>query len=91
MIFSFLFIIPLLANDFQKNILTVQNAFEIAKLNNPQMNQIREEINFKKGEFWTSTSLNDPTFSLMKEGIDLDTNSGFSEKSWAVTQSFDFH
>lgn len=63
---------------------------EFARRNNPEINQLRELIEEKKGEKWSSTGLSDLNFSVMREGIDLGTNAGFDEKRWTLSQSIDF-
>ncbi|KAA3660764.1 MAG: TolC family protein, partial [Calditrichaeota bacterium] len=84
------FMTTLQANEGDENILTVKNALDFARKNNPEINQLRETIAEKKGEKWAATGLSDLNFSVMKEGIDLDANSGFDEKRWTLSQSMDF-
>lgn len=78
------------ANEGKENFLTVKDALEFARRNNPEINQLRELIEEKKGEKWSSTGLSDLNFSVMREGIDLGTNAGFDEKRWTLSQSIDF-
>ena len=74
----------------QESELSVRRALEIARENNPQINQLRQQIEKKRGQWWSSWGLADPELSYFSEGIDKETNKSFTEKRWTLTQSIDF-
>ncbi len=74
----------------QESELTVKRALELAREKNPQINQLRQQIDEKKGQWWSSWGLADPELTYFNEGIDKETNEGFTERRWTLTQSIDF-
>lgn len=78
------------AGEDNLTVLTVEKALELASSNNPQINQLRQKLNQTRARLRYSTGITDPRFTIMKEGIGLDSGSGFEEKRWTVSQSLDF-
>ncbi|MFZ1289626.1 MAG: TolC family protein [Melioribacteraceae bacterium] len=70
--------------------LTLKKAINFAFSNNPEINQIREQINTKDGEWWSSFGIYSPTLTYAKEGIDKDIDNSFLEQRWHIEQSIDF-
>ena len=74
----------------QESELSVRRALELAREKNPQINQLRQQIDEKSGEWWSSWGLANPELTYFNEGIDKETDSGFTERRWTLTQSIDF-
>ena len=70
--------------------LTVSKALEIARRKNPQINQLRQRIEEKNGEWWSSLGISDPKIIYFDEGISIQRNTGFTERRWTIEQSLDF-
>jgi cobalt-zinc-cadmium efflux system outer membrane protein len=70
--------------------LSVSQALKVAREKNPRINQLRQLIEAKKANWWTAFGLSDPKITYLKEGIDLSTDEGFSERRWTIEQSLDF-
>lgn len=73
-----------------ENELTVSKALEIARQKNPQINQLRQRIEEKSAEWWSSFGIEDPKIIYFDEGIDRQSNGGFTERRWTIEQSLDF-
>ena len=73
-----------------ENELTVSRALEIARQKNPQINQLRQRIEEKNAEWWSSLGIADPKIIYFDEGINLQSHKGFTERRWSIEQSLDF-
>jgi cobalt-zinc-cadmium efflux system outer membrane protein len=71
-------------------VLTVGKALEISRQKSPEINQLRQEIEEKNAQWWTSFGIDDPKVIYLKEGINLQDHSGFTERAWIIEQSLDF-
>lgn len=89
-LFIFIFINSIIGGELADSALTIERALDIAKVNNPQINQIRQQIESKNAEWWGGFGIDDPQLSYMQEGIDYNTNQGFIEKRYGISQSIDF-
>ncbi|MCC7430363.1 TolC family protein [bacterium] len=79
----------LFAQDFTN--LSLKEAFQIALRENKNILSHRENINIKKGEFWSEISLPNPEISWEFEDIPKDKAlSGYEKKRIAVTQEIEF-
>ena len=70
--------------------LSVQQAIEIARANNPALNQFREQIKLRRANRWGAVGLDSPRLSYFKEGVPRTGASDFLEKRWTITQAIDF-
>lgn len=80
---------PLFAQDFEK--LSLQEAFQIALKGNKNILAQRENINIKKGEFWSEISLPNPEISWEFEEIPKGKSfKNYGNQRFAITQEFEF-
>ena len=49
----FILVSCVIGDELVDSVLTIERALEIAAENNPQINQIREQIDSKKAEWWS--------------------------------------
>jgi len=70
--------------------LSLKQAIEIARERNPSINMLRQQIEQKHAQFFQGIGVSDPEITFMKEGIKRDTNRGYSEKRWTISQYIDF-
>jgi cobalt-zinc-cadmium efflux system outer membrane protein len=70
--------------------LSVGRALQIAREKNPQINQLRQLIEMKRGSWWSSFGIADPKITYFKEGINTGLPESFAEKRWTIEQSLDF-
>lgn len=68
--------------------LGVVEAIDLAQRQNPRLGQVRQQIRFKAGEWWTAWGLQAPQLIYFREGIDGGT--GFAEQRWGLSQRVDF-
>ncbi|HGY55923.1 MAG TPA: TolC family protein [Caldithrix abyssi] len=91
---SFLFIFTMQALFAQEDSvftqLSLKQAIEIAREHNPNINMLRQQIEQKHAQLFRGIGLPDPQLSYMQEGINNDSNPGYAEKRWTVSQSVDF-
>ncbi|HZL11576.1 MAG TPA: TolC family protein [Prolixibacteraceae bacterium] len=74
----------------EAQLLTIQDAVDQAIQNNPQINQMRSQLNQKKEEWRTQTGIASPEISYMKEGINSKAADPFQEQRLTLSQSIDF-
>lgn len=67
--------------------LGVRKSIRIAVEHNPALQQIREQIDARKGVKRSSWGIDNPELIYMREGID---GSSFSEQRWQISQTIDF-
>lgn len=67
--------------------LGVNSALEIAYKQNPQINQLKYQIEAQRQQQTLSIGLQKPEVSYMKEGINEDL---FTEQRWTISQQLDF-
>ncbi len=81
--------LPVVAQDIpgDDNRLSVYEAVALARERSPRLNQLREQVNAKEGEWLTSFGINAPEVLYFKEGI---TGGQFAERRWALSQTIDF-
>ncbi|KAA3602824.1 MAG: TolC family protein [Calditrichaeota bacterium] len=80
---------PLFAQDFAN--LSLQEAFQIALEGNKNILSRRENINIKKGEFWSKISLPNPEISWEFEEIPKgEPFKNYGNQRFAITQEFEF-
>lgn len=69
------------------NDLGVYEAIDLARVRSPMLNQLRERVQAKGGEWLTSFGVYAPELIFLKEGID---GGSFDERRWGVSQTIDF-
>jgi len=74
----------------QNNLLTIQEAVEFAFDNNPELNQMRLQIEKAENQWRLETGIAPPEVTYFKEGIHTDPLTPFAEKRIAITQEIDF-
>jgi outer membrane protein TolC len=72
-----------------KNI-TLNEAIEIGLKNNPSVKAAQENISVTKGQYLSGISLPQPQISYDNEWIPSSINGNFSEKTFSISQSFEF-
>jgi cobalt-zinc-cadmium efflux system outer membrane protein len=70
--------------------LSVQQAIDIARSNNPAINQFQQQISLRRATRWGAIGLDTPRLSYFKEGIPKGSGGDFLERRWTVTQAIDF-
>ena len=71
--------------------LSLNEAIEIGLKNNPEVKSAMENISASKGRFWSGISLPQPEVGVSYEYAPVNSSlSNFSEKTLAVSQSFEF-
>jgi outer membrane protein TolC len=71
--------------------LSLNEAVEIGLKNNPEIKRAIENINAAKGRFWSGISLPQPGVGVIYEYTPMNRSlSYYSEKTFAVSQSFEF-
>ncbi len=72
-------------------ILSLTEAVEIGLRNNPEVRSAMENISASKGRFWSGISLPQPEVGVSYEYAPVNSSiSNYSEKTLAVSQSFEF-
>ncbi len=71
--------------------LSLNEAIEIGLRNNPEVKSATENISASKGRFWSGISLPQPEVGMSYEYAPVNSSlSNYSEKTLAVSQSFEF-
>jgi cobalt-zinc-cadmium efflux system outer membrane protein len=84
----FLALIPALPAAAQEDDqLGVYEAVALARRQSPALNQLRQQVEAKGGQWWTSFGLSAPEVMYFKEGI---ADGQFAERRWLVSQTVDF-
>lgn len=92
-LFIFLFLLGKVygQNEIRKNDLSLNEAIETGLKYNPEIKSSLEKINAASGRFWSGISLPQPEISSRYEWIPTNKNLRyFSEKTFEVSQPFDF-
>ena len=86
---SMLFVYPTTAQQQEDGmqLLSVEEAIRLAHQQHPALNQLREQIQMKRGERKSAFGIHNPTLSYLREGIGDDV---FAEQRFSISQSVDF-
>lgn len=74
----------------QENLLTIQKAVETALSRNPELNKERSILGQKKEQWRNLTGIGSPELVFMKEGINQNEPTPFTEQRYSVSQSVEF-
>ena len=75
---------------FSQSTLTIQDALDYAIKNNPELNQLNEQINITSALRLNSFGLYPLKFSFMQEGMPNLPDDIFAEKRQSLSQNIDF-
>ena len=71
----------------QDDQLGVYEALAVARQRSPMLNQLREQVRAKGGQWWMSFGIDAPEVAYVKEGI---AGGQFEEQRWLLSQTIDF-
>lgn len=86
----FFFLIFVLSAHSQPDLLTLNEALEMAYQKNPELQQLNAQLDQQKNVWRTATGISHPEVSYFKEGIGKGPGDIFSEKRYSVSQEIDF-
>lgn len=71
-------------------LLSVRTAIAMAEANNPQLNQLRQQLRARRATRGAALGIENPRLSYFREGIPDGQTSSFSERRLAISQRLDF-